>query len=128
MAEALLAQGKERPKYNEVIERFEQTSKGTVPDDPTAVQLVLSVAAIHTTTDLIWQVLINLAQNPDIIEPLRAEITSVLQEEGWSKTSLFKMRLLESVIKENQRMKPIQLSKCSSSYHSPVARRPTNLA
>ncbi|RSL80435.1 hypothetical protein CEP52_017386 [Fusarium oligoseptatum] len=105
----LLAQGKEPPKYNDAIEWFEQTSKGTVLYDPTAMQLVLSAAAIHTTTDLISQVLIRLAQNPDIVESLRAEITAVLQEEGWSKTSLFKMKLLDSVIKESQRMKPIQL-------------------
>ncbi|RSL91041.1 hypothetical protein CDV31_015562 [Fusarium ambrosium] len=106
----LLSQGKEPPKYNDAIEWFEQTSKGTVPYDPTAVQLVLSVAAIHTTTDLICQVLIKLAQNKDIIKPLRTEIASVLSEEGWSKTSLFKMKLLDSVIKESQRMKPIQLN------------------
>ncbi|RSL68870.1 hypothetical protein CEP53_002406 [Fusarium sp. AF-6] len=106
----LLAQGEEPLKCNDAIEWFEQTSKGTVPYDPTAVQLVLSVAAIHTTTDLICQVLIKLAQNQDIIKPLRTEITSVLQEEGWSKISLFKMKLLDSVIKESQRMKPIQLT------------------
>ncbi|KID64686.1 cytochrome P450, partial [Metarhizium brunneum ARSEF 3297] len=101
----LVAAGKDVPEYDDAIEWFEKAAKGA-PCDMTALQLSLSLAAIHTTTDLLTQVLTRISQNLDILGPLREEITSVLADEGWSKTSLHKMKLLDSVIKESQRMKP----------------------
>ena len=38
---------------------------------------------------------------------------TVLGEGGWTKTSLHNMKLLDSVIKESQRTKPIGLGKSS---------------
>lgn len=106
----LVAAGKDVPEYNDAIEWFEKAAKGA-PYDMTALQLSLSLAAIHTTTDLLTQVLTRISQNLDILGPLREEITSVLHDEGWSKTSLHKMKLLDSVIKESQRMKPPEIGK-----------------
>ncbi|ODH13825.1 hypothetical protein ACO22_06865 [Paracoccidioides brasiliensis] len=105
---ALAAQGKKPPVIHDAIEWFEQAS-GEVEGlyDPVVVQLGLSLAAIHTTTDLIIQVILGLVEHPEIIEPLRKEIFDALSEGGWKKTSLYKMKLLDSVIKESQRMKPI---------------------
>ncbi|WPG98780.1 Dihydromonacolin L monooxygenase LovA [Acrodontium crateriforme] len=97
--------GQRPPEFNDAIEWFETTSNGRAYD-PALVQLFMSVAAIHTTTDLICQTLIDLAQHPDIVEHLRREISTALEEEGWRKTSLYKMKLLDSVIKESQRLKP----------------------
>ncbi|CAG1989494.1 unnamed protein product [Fusarium graminearum] len=45
-------------------------------------------------------------RHPEYIEPLRQEAVQLLHEEGWKKTTLFKMKLLDSAIKESQRMKP----------------------
>lgn len=96
-------------EHNDAIEWLEQTANGR-HYDPVNAQLVLSMAAIHTTTDLVCQVLIDLAQNPDIIEPLRAEAKSVLATHGWTKAALYNMKLLDSVIKESQRLKPIGIA------------------
>ena len=95
---------------DDAIDWFERTSNGR-SYDPAMVQLVMSLAAIHTTTDLVCQTLMDIAQHPEILEPLREEISTILKEEGWRKTSLYKMKLLDSVIKESQRMKPIGISK-----------------
>lgn len=84
--------------------------------DPTPLQLSLSLAAIHTTTDLLTQVLTRISQNLDILKPLREEITSVPQDEGWSKTSLYKMQLLDSIIKESQRMKPTDIGQLAGPF------------
>ncbi|KAH6974529.1 cytochrome P450 [Ilyonectria sp. MPI-CAGE-AT-0026] len=108
LKDELVAGGKDVPEYNDAIEWFEKAAKGA-PYDPTPLQLSLSLAAIHTTTDLLTQVLTRISQNLDILKPLREEITSVLQDEGWSKMSLYKMKLLDSVIKESQRMKPTDI-------------------
>ncbi|OAQ97573.1 hypothetical protein LLEC1_01206 [Akanthomyces lecanii] len=75
--------------------------------EPVNFQLALSLAAIHTTTDLLSETLLRIAKNPDIIPALREEIISVYRSDGWEKTALYKMKLLDSTIKETQRMKPI---------------------
>ena len=41
-----------------------------------------------------------LAQNPEYIEPLRAEIRSVIEEEGWTKASFGRMWKVDSFLKE----------------------------
>jgi cytochrome P450 len=105
------ATGGEARKYEDTIEWFESLAKGRAYD-PIRVQLGLSIAAIHTTTDLITQTLFDLAEHHQFIEPLRDEITKVVAVEGWTKTALFKMKLLDSIIKETQRMKPISLGMC----------------
>ncbi|CZS79476.1 unnamed protein product [Fusarium graminearum] len=74
--------------------------------DPVIFQLTLSLLAIHTTYDLLQQRMIDLGRHPEYIEPLRQEAVQLLHEEGWKKTTLFKMKLLDSAIKESQRMKP----------------------
>ncbi|ETS82300.1 hypothetical protein PFICI_07302 [Pestalotiopsis fici W106-1] len=102
------AQGKEMPRFDDAIEWLEQAAKG-VSYDPAAAQLGLSLAAIHTTTDLLCQALTRIALNQDILVPLREEIISNLRETGWQKNSLYNMKLLDSVLKESQRMKPTEM-------------------
>jgi hypothetical protein len=60
---------------------------------------------------LATQVIYDLAQNPDIIGPLRKEIIEVLTEGGWKKSSLYNLKLMDSVIKETQRLKPLECGK-----------------
>jgi cytochrome P450 len=108
----LVDAGQDVPEYNDAIAWFDKAAKGATYDRA-AMQLSLSLAAIHTTTDLLTQVLTRISQNLEILKPLREEMTSVLREEGWSKTSLYKMKLLDSVIKESQRMKPTEIGKFS---------------
>ncbi|GME50720.1 hypothetical protein N0V85_007699 [Neofusicoccum parvum] len=102
---ALKAEGN-TVKFNDAIEWFERTSGGRYYD-PANAQLFMSTAAINSTTDLICQVMTDLAQHPDVVEALREEAVTVVAENGWKKVSLYKMKLLDSVLKESQRLKPI---------------------
>lgn len=96
--------------FDDTVEWAEKAADG-LPYDAAAVQLLFSMAAMHTTTDLMTQVILDLAERPDVVAPLRAEIEQVLSEEGgWTKAALHKMRLLDSVLKECQRMKPASIS------------------
>lgn len=110
-------EGEKAVRYNDAIEWFEQMarSRGT-PYDPEVVQLFLSTVAIHTTSDLLTVVLVDLARNQEIIEPLREEITAVLRNGGWQKTSLTDMKLLDSVLKESLRLKPIAVGESLSLF------------
>ncbi|KAM7216748.1 Cytochrome P450 monooxygenase sdnQ [Rhypophila decipiens] len=93
-------------EYNDAIEWFELESQGK-PYDPEIVQLSLSLAAVHTAGDLLAQTLTEIATHGEIIEPLREEVQIMLDKGGWQKSSLDRMALLDSVIKESQRRKPL---------------------
>lgn len=101
-------EGLEPPTYNDAIEWAEKECKGR-PYDAAEFQLTLSLAAIHTTTDLLAQTMLYLASEPELIRPLREEIIQVLKAEGWKKTALYNMKLVDSAFKETQRMKPNSL-------------------
>ncbi|OMP86157.1 Ent-kaurene oxidase [Diplodia seriata] len=68
-------------------------------------QMMLSVAAIHTTSVTLMALLYDLAENPEWIGRVREEVVAVLREDGgWGKNTLGKMRLLDSCMKESQRL------------------------
>lgn len=50
------------------------------------------------------------------VQALREEIISVLKEEGWSKSSLYKMKLIDSFLKETLRLNPALDSKTQRSF------------
>ncbi|KAI6484402.1 hypothetical protein MCOR14_007038 [Pyricularia oryzae] len=106
------AQGIPAPVYNDAIEWVAAEAD---PNDPVFklgdFQIGLSVAAIHTSSDLLGYTLLWLAaSDPAYIDALRKEIVEVQGKKGWKKTSLVSMKLLDSTIKEAQRLKPVQLA------------------
>ncbi|KAF5565816.1 putative cytochrome P450 monooxygenase (lovA) [Fusarium phyllophilum] len=106
---AAIAAGQPLPVFHDAIDWSEQEAEAAgsgAAFDPVIFQLTLSLLAIHTTYDLLQQTMIDLGRHPEYIEPLRQEVVQLLREEGWKKTTLFKMKLLDSAIKESQRMKP----------------------
>ncbi|KAK1527088.1 ent-kaurene oxidase [Colletotrichum costaricense] len=100
-----LAEGRTEPSYKDAIQWVMEEAQGST-FDPVGAQLGLSVVAIHTTTDLATETMLRLMVRPQLMEDVRAEIVAVLRKEGWTKSALFNMKLLDSVIKEAQRLKP----------------------
>ncbi|KAJ1335086.1 cytochrome P450 monooxygenase 2 [Microdochium nivale] len=91
----------------DAIDWFEEESGGA-PYDSGLMQLTLAAVAIHTTTDLLTETMLRLAQEPELVEELRAEIKSVLLADGaWTKAGMANLKLLDSAIKEAQRLRPI---------------------
>ncbi|KAL1639239.1 hypothetical protein SLS58_008081 [Diplodia intermedia] len=77
--------------------------------DHAAGQLAFAVAATFTTTELTSVCVLNLCAHPEYVEPLRSEIVEVLGEGGggegrWRKAALQRLRLMDSFIKESQRL------------------------
>ncbi|KZL83760.1 cytochrome p450 monooxygenase [Colletotrichum incanum] len=80
-------------------------------------QMLLSFAAIHTTSTTTTFALYDLLSRPEYIDPLRKEIEQVMAQDGaergengelfLSKTSLSKLKKLDSFIKESQRTSPM---------------------
>lgn len=99
---ALKSQGKYNPSHSDSLDWFEEEAGGR-PYDAGLCQLIMSVAAIHTTSDLSNATIVQLATRPELVEELRKEIIQVLSADGWKKTSLFNLKLLDSTLKESQR-------------------------
>lgn len=74
--------------------------------DWAGANLALTVAAIHTTGDLMIKIIYYLCAYPDLQRDIRNEILSIVQEDGWEKLSLYKMKLLDSFMNEVQRCSP----------------------
>ncbi|KAI0783163.1 cytochrome P450 [Abortiporus biennis] len=82
-------------------------SKGQDIDVMARMVLLTDFAAIHTTTNSFVHAVYHLAANPEFIQPLREEITAVVQKEGWSKAAMASMKRLDSFLRESQRLNGI---------------------
>ncbi|KAK1561294.1 cytochrome P450 [Colletotrichum navitas] len=114
-------EGKPEPRFPDAIDWFEEESKGQ-EYCVAGAQLGLSLVAIHTSTDLLVETMLYLAKDPSLINALRKEIIEVLSADGWKKTALFNMKLMDSVLKEAQRLKPTTIA-----IMNRVATRPVTL-
>lgn len=76
------------------------------------ILLKVSFAAIHTSAAAPSQLIYDLCEMPEYVEPLRQEINSVLDLDGTiPKTAFVKLAKLDSIMKESQRFNPLLLSK-----------------
>ena len=83
------------------------------PESLAHLEVVMSLASIHTTQMNAVHCLYDLIARPEYIEPIQSEIRDVLIEDGgwshWPKSSFTKLRKLDSFMRESQRMNPPSL-------------------
>lgn len=74
------------------------------------LEVVMSLASIHTSQMNAVHCLYDLIARPDYVEPIREEIRKVMKEDGgwmqWQKSSFTKLRKLDSFMRESQRWNP----------------------
>ncbi|KAK1623167.1 cytochrome P450 [Colletotrichum phormii] len=105
---AIEAEGRSPRVFNDVTEWFAQDEKDGHSDyDPVVGQLILMQAAIHTTTDLLTQSMLDIALHLDMTQALRRDVEQAVHRYGWSKSTLAEMHLVDAAVKESQRLKPI---------------------
>ncbi|KAI8213654.1 hypothetical protein K4K52_004029 [Colletotrichum sp. SAR 10_76] len=75
--------------------------------DMATAQISLAMVAIHTTADLLEKTLLALSEHEELINLLRQEIVSVLSVHGLSNAGLAQLDLMDSVLKEVQRINPV---------------------
>lgn len=75
--------------------------------DAAVIQLGLALAAVNTVVDMVTQLVIDLCGRDKLIADLRAEIKEHVQERGLRRSTLYELKLLDSVMKESQRLKPL---------------------
>ena len=84
-------------------------------------QMLIAFAAIHTTSTALSHAIFDLAAHPQYITELREEIEKVIADENYPdkmlrKTSIPKLRKLDSFIKESQRISPPAMSEMKPVY------------
>lgn len=77
-----------------------------------AGQLMLSMSAIHTTTEMTTRAIMQCCTTPEIVEDLREEMIRVLKEDGWGQTTFYKMTLLDSFLSEVSRHHRMMTGNC----------------
>lgn len=102
----ILDRGEKPPKQADAIAWMVETaqSHNRVPDY-VAAQLSLSMAAIHTTSETALNSILQLCESPELVTELRQEVIKVLTTEGWSKQALYKLRIMDSFLRETQRVR-----------------------
>lgn len=105
------SEGGRKEKALNALEWLDETAaaKGDGAMDTVLGQLGLTVAAIHTTSAALTNLMFDVVAETGLADELRAEIVNVLggaEGEPWRKTSLYKLRLMDSVMKESQRFNP----------------------
>lgn len=89
-----------------LIEALPEAEKADVQTHA-ELQLILAAASIHTTNNLLFECMADLAANPDIQAELREEAYQILEvENGWArKESMAKLKKLDSFMREVQRLR-----------------------
>lgn len=93
--------GLRAPQYNDALSWTESAGVKAEPGD---VQLSLAMAGLFTTSEAFRQTIIEIARSPDIVEDLRKEVTEQIGVNGTTMSALANMGLLDSVMKEAQRL------------------------
>lgn len=93
------------PSFNDIVDWIDSENE-ELACDPVALQMVLNVAAVHTTAALVTNTLTFLASDPSTLEPLRHEMITELRSDGCQASALNNLKLLDSAIKESLRLKP----------------------
>ncbi|OWY45282.1 cytochrome P450 [Alternaria alternata] len=102
------ANGQSTEKTSDMLSWLDDQAKAKgVKIDFADFQLLFVVVAVHTTTEAVSMLMADLIENKEAIPQLREEISSTLSTHGWKKTSLASMKLLDSAMKESQRMNPV---------------------
>ncbi|MCJ1405110.1 hypothetical protein MMC11_008336 [Xylographa trunciseda] len=94
---------------------FATNEKEGSPDNLASRQIMLGLGSIHTIKNAVAHLIYDLCAHPEYIAEIREEIEEALLVSGkWDKPTLTKLRKLESLMTESQRMNPPQLL---SFYH-----------
>ena len=103
-------------KFDNLLQSMDNVATGTDvrPDKLAGRTLVLSLASSHTTSMAACQALYQMCEHPEHVPELREEVRRVVEEDrGWRKTTLTKVRKLDSFVKESQRLHPPSLRESS---------------
>ncbi|KAG6038786.1 hypothetical protein E4U41_003670 [Claviceps citrina] len=99
------AMGQEPPVFDDIVDWIDSENE-ELACDPVALQMVLNVAAVHTTAALVTNTLVFLASEASNLTALRQEVAAELKKNGCQASALNNLKLMDSALKECLRLKP----------------------
>jgi cytochrome P450 len=106
--DSVIAEGRRPPPLDDTLTLVSEATVGRPqPINHAAVQLAFAISAPHTTSEAFRQVLLDLCIYTELVQPLREEIKNVMRDNNpdIDIAALSKLYLLDSVMKESQRLK-----------------------
>jgi cytochrome P450 len=97
-----------KEQSDNLVAWMDEMSRGR-PFDAVLSQIASSFTAIHTTSDFVTQLLLDICNDPELIDSLRKEVITVITSQGWKRSAFQNLKLMDSVLKESQRLKPIAI-------------------
>lgn len=96
----------EKDPPNDLITWFLENSKkeGHTVERITIAVLQTNMAAIHTSSNTFTYALFQLASHPEYAKQTRHEVLDVVEELGWTKAGMNRMRKIDRFLRESQRM------------------------
>jgi cytochrome P450 len=96
-------------KYDDAIEWMDRSANGR-PYDAAMSPMVMFFGGTDIINDMLTNVLSDLCSRPELVEELRQEVMDVTPgQNGWCAQDLHRLRLMDSVLKESQRLKPFEI-------------------
>lgn len=106
IVEKAQAAGEKPPRVADTLGWMYELSKGRLDTDYVAGQLTLAFASINNTVETLTSSLIDICDYPDVADKMRKEIAAVVGKSGWNKASLNELKLMDSFLREGQRVHP----------------------
>ncbi|PLB46342.1 cytochrome P450 [Aspergillus steynii IBT 23096] len=92
--------------HDDALEWMEECARGRPYDPAVMAQIGMATVSLHSTADMLTQVLYDLCGRDDLILALRDEVRSVVEQKGLTVSALHDLQLMDSTLKESQRLKP----------------------
>ncbi|KXN84575.1 Ent-kaurene oxidase [Leucoagaricus sp. SymC.cos] len=97
-------------RVNDILSWFIETSSKeyhrTIQDLIRRV-VMTNVASLHASTMVLAQGIYDLAVHPEYIKEMREEAERIINEHGWTKSALHKLRKIDSFLKESHRLNSV---------------------
>lgn len=94
-------------KPNDMFQWMVDSTSTSIDRDPEVLirkMLFLTLAAVHTSTMSVTHALLDLCAYTEYKEPLQEEISRVVKNQGWTLGAINELMLLDSFMKESQRI------------------------
>ncbi|KAK3296554.1 cytochrome P450 [Chaetomium fimeti] len=101
--------GKHEDGIQWILDAYHSTGSTLTPDKLAQDEFIITIASIHSSAATALSILYDLMDRPESLAELQEEISKVLKQYGtWTRQSLAALRIMDSFMKESQRVHTLQ--------------------
>ncbi|KAH6627324.1 cytochrome P450 [Chaetomium tenue] len=92
-----------------ILDAYHSTGSTLTPDKLAQDEFIITIASIHSSAATALSILYDLMDRPECLVEIQEEISKVLKQYGsWTRQSLAALRIMDSFMKESQRVHTLQ--------------------